>query len=170
VGHHVNRLIGPRTPPMDRLRTGYFGELYNTVRPASLAKMIELHGVATTRKSEASWMDALSDYNCHWIVRRRQIYDGAKPFLKGFLAARCGAVVVVARDEGDAAFYLGDDYPFYATSLAPEALEADLLRVAAAFGGPDWRMAQGIMRQIAARSDDDVVAAQFRAMIEAVTN
>jgi hypothetical protein len=169
VTHHVNRLVRPGTPPADRLRAGYFGELFNTVRPASIAGLVELNGVATTRKSGAGWMDALDRYNCHWVVRRRHPFDGAKPFLKGFLAARCGAVVVAARDDGDTALYLGDDYPFYVGGLSAEALEADILRVQAAFGGRDWEMAQAIMRQVAARSEDAVVCDQFRAMVEAVT-
>ena len=114
-------------------------------------------------------MDALDRYNLHWIVRRRHYFDGAKPFLKRFVAARCGAVVMVARDDGDAAYYLGDDYPFYVQSLDPTALEADWLRVASAFGGLDWRMASAIMRQVAARSTDEVTCEQFRAMIETIT-
>lgn len=168
VTHHVNRRIRPAAPPADRLRAGYFGELFNTVRPASLAGAIELNGVATTGHSSAptSWMDALDRYNCHWIVRRRHPFDGAKPLLKAFVAARCGATVIADRDDGDAAYYLGDDYPFYVGSLEPATLEADYLRVASAFGGPDWRRAQAIMRQVAARSSDEVVCAQFRAMVE----
>ena len=171
VTHHVNRLIPPASPPMDRLRAGYFGELFNTVRPDSLAASIELNGIETTRKDNItiSWMDALDRYNLHWIVRRRHYFDGAKPFLKGFLAARCGAVVMVTRDDGDAAYYLGDDYPFYARALDAATLEADWLRTASAFGGPEWRMAEAIMRQVAARSDDAVTCAQFEAMIEAIT-
>ena len=172
VTHHVNRLIQPATPPMDRLRAGYFGELFNTIRPNSLAGSIALNGIDTTHKAESAkigWMDALDRYNLHWIVRRRHYFDGAKPFLKCFVAARCGAVVMVARDDGDAAYYLGDDYPFYVQSLDPTALEADWLRVASAFGGPDWRMASAIMRQVAARSTDEVTCEQFRAMIETIT-
>ena len=171
VTHHVNRLIRPGAPPMDRLRAGYFGELFNTVRPDSLAGEIALNGIDTTHKAAGptAWMDALDRYNLHWIVRQRHYFDGAKPFLKCFVAARCGAVVMVARDDGDAAYYLGDDYPFYVRGLDPATLEADWLRVASAFGGPDWRMAEAIMRQVAARSADDVVCAQFAAMIEAIT-
>lgn len=171
VTHHVNRLIRPGAPPMDRLRAGYFGELFNTVRPASLADEIELNGINTTAKTSGptAWMDALDRYNLHWIVRRRHYFDGAKPFLKCFVAARCGAVVMVARDDGDAAYYLGDDYPFYVRGLDPTTLEADWLRAASAFGGPDWRMAQAIMRQVAARSTDAVVCDQFDAMIRAIT-
>ena len=78
---------------MDRPRTGYFGLLRNTHCPASLAGMIDLVGIDTARV-EMNWLDALPSYNCHWIVRRRaKAHDGWKPFLKGFVAARCNAVV-----------------------------------------------------------------------------
>ena len=65
--------------------------------------------------------------------------------------------------------YLGDDYPYFVRSLDPADLEADMVRIAAGFGGPDWRLARAIMDQVAARSSDAVVAAEFRAMIEALT-
>ena len=117
VTHHVNRQVPAVTPPADRLRTGYFGDLGNTVRPASLAEMVDLVGI-DTRDVNDNWLTALPHYNCHWIVRRTRPWDSWKPFLKGFVAARCGAPVIVTADDGDAAHYLGDDYPFYARSLA----------------------------------------------------
>ena len=43
-----------------------------------------------------------------------------------------------------------------------------MVEIAAAFGGPDWRRAQAIMAEVGARSSDAVVAAEFRAMVEAV--
>jgi hypothetical protein len=92
-----------------------------------------------------------------------------KPFLKGFVAARCGAVVIVTADDGDAPHYLGDDYPFYSRSPSPVDLEMALATAAAAFGGPDWQRARDIMAQVAARSSDAQVCAEFRAMIEEVT-
>ena len=149
------------------MRTGYFGELANTVRPDSLSRLVELVGISTAR-NESGWMQRLPEFNCHWIVRQRRPIDGAKPFLKGFLAARCGAVVVVAREDEDALYYLGDDYPFFVTSLDPADLEADMVRIAAGFGGPEWRLAQAIMEEVRARSTDAVVAAEFHAMLEAV--
>jgi hypothetical protein len=44
-----------------------------------------------------------------------------------------------------------------------------MVAMAAGFGGPDWRRARAIMDQVAARSTDAVVAAEFAAMIDAVT-
>ena len=43
--------------------------------------------------------------------------------LKGFVAARCGSPVIVTAEDGDAAHYLGDDYPFYSRSVAAADLE-----------------------------------------------
>ena len=111
---------------------------------------------------------ALPRYNCHWIVRNARPWDSWKPFLKGFVAARCGSPVIVVEGDGDAAHYLGDDYPFYARSLAAADLELALATTAAAFGGPDWDRARDVMAQVAVRSTDAHVCAEFRLMIEEV--
>jgi hypothetical protein len=79
-------------------------------------------------------------------------------------------VVVVTADDGDAGHYLGDDYPFYARSLNPADLEMAMVGLAAGFGGPDWQRAREIMAQVAARSTDAQVCAEFRLMIETLTN
>ena len=168
VTHHVNLDIPERRAPEDRLRTGYFGALFNTTRPESLAAAVDLVQVMSL---DPAWIDRLADYNCHWIVRvdpgiRR--FTGWKPFLKGFVAARSGAVVLTTRDDPNAVHYLGDDYPFYADSLAPADLETAWARMAGAFAGPDWRLAQDIMRQVGARSSDAQVAAEFTAMIDEI--
>ena len=169
VTHHVNRQVPAVTPPVDRLRTGYFGDLGNTVRPASVAEMVDLVGTDTRNVSD-DWLSRLPHYNCHWIVRQTRPWDSSwKPFLKGFLAARCGAPVIVTAEDGDAGHYLGDDYPFYARSLAAVDLEMALATAAAGFGGPDWARACDIMAQVAARSTDAHVCAEFRLMIEEVT-
>ena len=174
VTHHVNRLIGAMTPPRDRLRTGYFGDLENTVRPPALAGLVELVGIDTRDVSRSGggngWIAALPDYNCHWIVRRARPWDGWKPFLKGFVAARCGAVAITTTDDGDAPYYLGDDWPFYARSLAAPDLEMALVTAAAAFGGPEWRRAEEIMQGVAARSTDARVLAEFDAMVRSVAD
>lgn len=168
VTHHVNPLLPKVHPPTDRLRAGYFGEPLNTHRPEALGRLVEMNGIDTTKRG-SSWMDALPRYNCHWIIRRKQAFDGWKPQLKAFVAARCNAVAITARGDDDALYYFGDDYPFYVRGVSPAELEADMVDFASAFGGPEWRMAQEIMAQIAARSTDDHVAAEFKAMIDAVT-
>ena len=165
VGHHVNMLIRPSTPPMDSLRAGYFGDIANTYCPDSMRNLVDLVSLDTINV-EMNWIDRLPEYNCHWVVRRyRTEDDGGKPFLKGFVAARCGAVVVAGRNDDDALEYLGDDYPFYVRGTDSPGLEYQMANIAAAFGGPEWRYAQEIMAQMAARSSDEVFSGEFRAMV-----
>ena len=150
------------TPPTDRLRTGYFGLLDNTVLPGTLTGAVELVSAVDSSFTAQHWQEAAPRFNCHWIVRRISPYEWHKPFLKGFVAARCGAAVIVTRDDMNAAFYLGDDYPYYAASADPADLELAWLRAASGFGGPEWAMAQAIMKQVAARCTEEQVVTEFR--------
>jgi hypothetical protein len=165
VTHHVNAQVNPCQPPEDRLRTGYLGVLENTVLPATLGHAVELVGIDTANVNH-SWLDALPRFNCHWIVRQTRVWDGWKPFLKGFVAARCNAVVIVTCEDGDTAHYLGDDYPFYAASTEASDLEMAWAEAAAAFGGPDWARARAIMDQVRARNSEAQVCAEFAAMLD----
>ena len=142
----------------------------NTHCPASLLGTIDLVGIDTARV-EMNWLDRLPAYNAHWIVRRRaKAHDGWKPFLKGFVAARCNAVVITGKGDDDALQYLGDDYPFYVQGTEAATLEMDMMRIAAAFGGPDWARALEIMAQVRARSSDAVVVAEFREMVRSLAS
>ena len=165
VTHHVNLKVSQTIPPMDKLRTAYFGDPRNTVFPDSLSEHVRLFD---TRVSSVNWLDELPGFNCHWIVRQQRPGFGWKPFLKGFLAARCGAVVIVTRDDPNAGHYLGDDYPFYADSLDPAELEMVWVHVSSAFGSHEWNLAREIMQQVAARSTDFQVASEFKAMVDDV--
>jgi hypothetical protein len=166
VTHHVNLDFPSGDPPQDRLRTGYFGAPYNTVLPPTLNDLIDVVHTAVLVADDSHWMQRLLDHNCHWAIRKRQYWDGWKPFMKGFVAARYGAPVIVGVDDDDAKYYLGDDYPFYATGTSDAELELLLLRVDAAFGGPEWELARGIMRQVAERSSDAQVCADFHRMVD----
>lgn len=184
VTHHVNPAIRRYSVPNDRLHTLYFGASWNTSIPASLRDVIT---VIDGHQIQVDFDDFMPSYNCHWIVRRyvpidqlwlvrgasplrqaRMRLEQWKPFLKGFVAARCGAVVLVTRDDDNAMHYLGDDYPFYAASLTPADLETAWLRATAAFGGPEWRHAEAIMQQVELRSSDTQVATEFKAMLDTV--
>jgi hypothetical protein len=168
VTHHVNPDVPQSSPPSDRLRTGYFGRPGNTSVPAGLEDKVAMVNVVDASFTAQDWAREAPLYNCHWIVRQKDELQDWKPFLKGFVAARCGAVVIVTRDDMNAMHYLGDDYPFYAESLAPEDLEWAWLRVASAFGGDEWRKAQAIMRQVQARSSSQQVMIEFKAMLDEI--
>lgn len=168
VSHHINPHVPRCQPPMDRLRTGYYGAPFNTHLPDTLRDKVEVVEVINAGFTEADWQTHAPRFNCHWIVRKLGP-EAWKPFLKAFVAARCGAVVLVTRDDMNAAHYLGDDYPFYAESSDPAELERAWTHLAASFGGAEWRKAQAIMRQVEARCSDEQVCAEFKAMIDALT-
>ena len=165
VTHHVNPRFPKKVGHFDRLRTAYFGDVNNVMRPDSLSDEIQIFD---TWEPESSWLHQMTRYNCHWIVRRHNPRYPWKPFLKGFVAARCGVPVVVSRDDENAPYYLGDDYPFYADGTDSEALEMAWLRLASAFGGQDWELAKDIMGQVAARCSDIQVCCEFKAMLDEV--
>jgi hypothetical protein len=72
----VNTQIRASTPPMDRLRAGYFGLPRNTWRPESLGGLVDLVAMDTATV-EMDWLERLPRYNCHWTVRRRaRAHDG----------------------------------------------------------------------------------------------
>jgi anti-sigma factor ChrR (cupin superfamily) len=48
------------------------------------------------------------------------------------------------------------------------SLEYEMMRIAAAFGGPEWAHALAVMAQVRARSSDAVTVAEFRAMVRAL--
>jgi hypothetical protein len=168
VTHHVNPDVPRVVPPGDRLRTVFIGLHLNTVVPGTLRDRVDFLHAVNADFTAHHWRATVPNYNCHWIVRQISQKEWRKPFLKGFVAARCRSPVIVTRDDQNAAHYLGDDYPFYAESVENAELERVWIRAAASFGGPEWRMALEIMRQVEARSTDEVVCADFAHMIEAL--
>jgi hypothetical protein len=168
VTHHVNPDVPHCQPPEDRLRTIFIGLHLNTVVPGTLRDEVDFAYAVNADFTAAHWRATVPNYNCHWIVRQISRKEWRKPFLKGFVAARCRSPVIVTRDDQNATYYLGDDYPFYAESLDEAELERVWSRAAASFGGLEWRMALEIMRQVEARSTDEVVCTDFAHMVEEV--
>ena len=83
VTHHVNRQVPAVTPPVDRLRTGYFGISGTPCGPPRWRRW-STSSARTPATSATSWLSRLPHYNCHWIVRHSRPWDSSwKPFLKG---------------------------------------------------------------------------------------
>ena len=162
VTHHVDQRIGTVLPPSDHLRLGYFGELFNARHRDELSGLVAFIPTDTGQCS-SEWFADIGSYNCHYGLRSAQHWDGFKPFLKGFTAAHCGAPIITEISEGDAVYYLPRDYPYF----VPEG--ADVARtirdMADAFGGPEWRYACDVMRDLRDRSSTAVVIREFEAMV-----
>lgn len=163
VNHHVDPRVRALaiSPPRDRFRPGYFGELFNAVRSPEIESFVDFHRVSTAEQDD-SWLGNLTFYNFHYGVRARIATDRNKPFLKGFTAAACGAPILVQADEPEPREWLGDDYPFLMKGEVTEAAIMDGLHSAEeAFGGPEWNQALEVMRDVGERTSDQSIAAQF---------
>lgn len=157
VPHHADlRLPAPGEPPR-QFGTGYFGALYN----APFMEDLVAAGLCTFHKAddpaETGWMQEVPRYACHYAARSWQGFDGFKPFTKGIIAARCGAVVVVDRNP-EAVAALGADYPFYIDDPSLPGIRDALERVRSAFGSDPWDAARDAMTRLAASVSEAVVA------------
>jgi hypothetical protein len=169
VTHHVDMRIPKRKEAAtDRFRAGYFGEIVNTITAPEIEELVDFNLVDTSKKTTA-WIDQLGGCNFHYAFRRAREIDGAKPFLKGFVAAHCGVNMMIQTSAGDAPYYLGSDYPYM---MPQDATVADIVEALQAardgLGGPDWRYGREIMRDVAARSSVDYVMTEFTNMINAL--
>jgi hypothetical protein len=104
----------------------------------SVARHVEV--IDASAPENPAWMSALPRFASHYLVRQWQETDGYKPFLKGFIAAHCGAVPFVSRNDAEARHHVGDDYPFLYD--ADDAnLSASFSDFRAHFGSARWQFA-----------------------------
>lgn len=167
ITHHADPRITVGSNPTDALRTGYFGELSNTIGVEELNHLIDYHMVSTNQPS-THWLAELSRYNAHFAVRKFREIDGHKPFTKGFVAAKSKSVIICERNVGDNTYYLGDDYPFYAPSLDFKDLERHIYYVNHEFGSATWNYAMKIMKDIEHRSSEEWITNEFKQFINEI--
>lgn len=164
VNHHVDpRVIDSRiTPPTDRLRLAYFGEVVNTRVPDALTDRVDVVGVDTARQN-SEWISQLPGYNAHYAIRATRDLDYSKPFLKGFTAAHCNAVVVIQRDQVEAELWLGPDYPYFSEGDDDGAVLSVVERMEGEFASSVWHSALDRMADIRHRTSPKRIVAELRA-------
>ena len=163
VTHHADiRLI--RREPAEAYSVGYFGEPGNALTSPEIDAEIDLVPI-NTKQDDGGWLERIGRYALHYAVRPRQPGGGHKPFTKGFVAARCGANVLVERGDGDAIHYLGEDYPFLLADGRPATVLAGLELARQSFGSEIWRAGLEVMRQVEALSTPDHVAREVAASL-----
>ncbi|WP_202843328.1 rhamnan synthesis F family protein [Luteimonas saliphila] len=169
VTHHVDtRIDFSRSCKPGEFRAGYFGELVNTIRGKHIEELVSFNLVDTSKQS-LEWMDNLCRFNFHYAVRERRGIDGAKPFLKGFVAAHCGANMLIQKNAGDARYYLGNDYPFLVSDDLDELrIVEELRRARDLFGSKEWEYGLEIMEDVRNRSSLQRVLEEFAGMIQKI--
>ena len=113
-------------------------------------------------------MQRLAGYSLHYAARPPSQKNGAKPFLKGFTAAHCGANVIVTADDGDASYYLGDDYPYLLQSRSEADIKTMLLFARESFRGREWLLGQEAMARVRNLSSASHVAQEFRRIMRSL--
>jgi hypothetical protein len=145
--HHADPRIEAGCAALAGPSVGYFGNRAH----GRHVKRLEAEGLCerffADRPQDTEWMSRLSDYGIHYAIRAKHLFEGFKPFTKGAVAARCGAVVLASRDEESVA-NLGEDYPFLVSSTAYRDVRAAILRMRESYGGPEWQAAQEAMRRL----------------------
>jgi hypothetical protein len=157
IPHHADPRIEAGCAEGAAPRVGYFGHLDNARHIKRLAAEGLCDKFFVRLPEDTHWISRLSDYGVHYAVRRRKLFEGFKPFTKGAVAARCGAVVLADRDEETIAS-LGEDYPFFVESTAYEDVCAAIARVRESHGGPDWRAAQDALRRLDQQCSPEAIA------------
>jgi hypothetical protein len=165
VGHHVDLRIGEITPPADRLRFAYFGELVNAARAGSLGDAVTFILTDTSQAHDSEWMKNLRHYNAHYALRAHQGIDGFKPFTKGFLAAHCASPVLADMRDEEARCFLPESYSYFADKSSMQSVIAATERMRAGFAGPEWLEALATMRQVKEASSRAAVTAQLHAAL-----
>ena len=171
VTHHVDpRITQFKTEKMfNGLKIGYFGEIVNTKITDEISKYVDFTRVNCSESTDNEWMKKLNDYNCHYAIRQHRKHDGFKPFMKGFVAAHCNANIIVQRNESDALYYLGSDYPFLIDGNATGSEVLNMLRrVKESYGDADWKHGLDIMCEIKERTSNAFVLNEFLHVIESL--
>jgi hypothetical protein len=165
VGHHVDLRIGEITPPTDRLRLAYFGELVNAAFAGSLGDAVTFIHTDTSQAHDAEWIKKIHHFNAHYALRANLGIDGFKPFTKGFIASHCASPVLADMHDEEAHRFLPESYPYFADKSSMQSVIAATERMRTGFVGPEWREALDIMRQVKEVSSRAAVTAELHAAL-----
>lgn len=168
VNHHVDLRLQQNSKNLATgFRCGYFGELVNTIKTDAISKYVDFIQVDTGRQTN-DWLDKPIRYSLHYGIRANNTI-GFKPFLKGFTAAACGANIIIQKDQTEAIYWLGEDYPFL---IKPNPAEKDitnmLSHIQTTYGSDEWKSALNKMEKIREATSDKSIATELYNAIQSL--
>jgi hypothetical protein len=166
ITHHVDLRVPAIQPASGSARFGYYGKLENCLHVNEIGGLVRI--VPANDAGDLNWVAQLAESNAHYALRPAEHAGTFKPFIKGFVAAHCGAPVVVAAGNEEARHYLGADYPFTIEDVSLPSVLAHLERFAGNFGTPLWDAAVEVMRGVAVRAGRATVERELREFLGAV--
>ncbi len=168
ITHHVDLNIPDSDIDHQVFRCGYFGDLKNALFHNHLRDKVDF---VNTNETTSEWIEKFQLYSTHYVLRsrrhslwNRKYWAGFKPFLKGFVAARVGAVVLIEKSDEEAISYLGNDYPFICDSRNLSSVRGALDDMERSFQSERWYRAVDAVKLLKAQ----IAPAQLRAELEAL--
>lgn len=172
ITHHVD----PRVENcclkkcLKKEKAGYFGEIVNTIKNNEVERMVDFFPIDTSgSKQSEDWIDNISSYKFHYLIRRERKIDGFKPFTKGFTAACANAYPILSFDVHDAKYYLGIYYPFYILSVENK-INIELNKIIFNSEGYNERMADFYIRKLRKRSTYSFIENEFERALRDASN
>ena len=152
----------------DTLSACYLGLPKNTVLPPE----IETELLVPSLAGEQEFVSALkyTEYcNLHYCIRPKSArWRNNKPFTKGFNAAAAGANVLVDRQNKEAEYFLGKDYPFFIAEPTKEQILEGYKLVKESVGTSDWKFALDTMDELRHRSSPVTVVNELGQILDVV--
>lgn len=163
--HHIDLEVPALPCRWDRYACGYFGDPAGAWHLDALVAASAVVACQPMTLNRNRWHEALLDYPLHYAFRPRSGWGaGFKPFTKGFVAARVGAVTLVASSDAEALNLLGDDYPFQLPDDADAATVLSMLdALRASFGDTIWSLARSRLNRLQMVSSRAYLSSLIRA-------
>lgn len=143
-----NARLQERTYDLNRFSPLYNGDPANIVSYPSLEPLLNIAYCDKLTPMDV-WLQKTQDANFFYAIRPKIHNLRVKPFIKGFNAAKLNANILIHKDDGDALFYLGKDYPYLVSEPISEKIVLEYMEKAKKeFGGPEWKRGLGIMQRM----------------------
>ena len=165
---HLTHAIDIRLPspvPVEGLKIGYFGETVNTISSHKIDEHVDIIQI-NTKTSSTDWLSKITNYNCHYAVRKKRKIDDYKPFLKGFTAAHFSSPVIIDKGNREAEYYLGPDYPFVIKTTKEDDILNCIDLVRSCYGSSLWDEAKYRMQYMKKRSSVEWFASEFSEILK----
>ena len=168
VLHNVDRAFdGFKPNPQKQFAPVYLGMKESTLTSPEIEQQVTFLDGAQKQSFDES-IQSLKNYNFHYCIRADQsneLIRSYKPFTKGFIAARCGANLLINRNVDDAEEFLGDDYPYIVETNDSSEILDGLDKAKRTFGKKEWIDAQKVGKEIANRVSHKAIIAQLGSVL-----
>jgi|GEM_PF-2513560 len=160
--HCIDTRIPLRTGSLDHFSALYHGSQENMLYYPSLPRLLDIAFCYASQTPQKVWLEKTLAANFFYALRPPETTTLAKPFQKGFTAAQLDANILIHRDDGDALYFLGEDYPYMIHEEPTEEVVWRYMKMAEKdFGGPRWHKGLEILRTLRLHYARETIGQEF---------